>query len=100
MFLADQVQQVPRTIRQYDPVDLRVVLLDFVDRLGLPGTVANKIPPSAGKIKVMDADQVSLLQDSVNAVRGLSVILPVLAFGFLGLAVFLARGNRRRMMMS
>src|SRR3954452_12343667 len=80
-------------------LDLRVVLVDLVERLGLPSTVSDKIPAGAGKIKIMSSEQVGLLQSSVNAVRGLSVVLPVLAFGLLGLAVFLAAGRRRHTMM-
>jgi hypothetical protein len=76
-------------------LDLRVVLLDLVKRLGLPGTLTSKIPPGAARIKVMSADQVTTLQNGASAVKGLAIVLPALALILLGLAVYLARGRRR-----
>src|SRR3954451_4274447 len=76
-------------------LDLRVIVLDLAQRLGLPATVVNRIPSGAAKVKIMDGNQVGALQDSVNAVRGLGVVLPLLSFFLLGLAVFLS-GPRRR----
>ena len=80
-------------------LDLRVVLVDLAERLGLSPTLVDRIPPSAGKIKIMSSENVSLLQDSVNAVRGLSVALPAVAFAMLALAVWLSTGRRRRTLM-
>jgi hypothetical protein len=76
-------------------LDLRVILLDLVKRLGLPGTLAGKIPSGAGRIKIMSADQVKTLQNGASAVSGLALVLPALALGLLALAVYLARGRRR-----
>jgi hypothetical protein len=76
-------------------LDLRVVLLDLVRRLGLPGTLAGKIPPSAGRIKVMSGNQIQTLQNGASAVNGLSLVLPALSLLCLALAVYLARGRRR-----
>ncbi|HEU4974890.1 MAG TPA: hypothetical protein VFT50_07335 [Baekduia sp.] len=80
-------------------LDLRVLVLDLVQRLGLPGKLASKVPPTAGKIKILDSDQVSTLQNAVSAVRGLSLVLPILALGMLAAAVALARGRRRTILM-
>lgn len=77
-------------------LDLRVVLLDLVARLGLPGSLAQRIPVGAGRIRIMSGNQVTALQDGAKLVRGLSVVLPVLALGSLALAVWLARGRRRQ----
>lgn len=77
-------------------LDLRVIVLDLVERLGLPSSLAGKIPPDAGAIKIMSADQVDTAKTAVTTLRSLAVVLPVLALLSLGLAVFLARGRRRR----
>jgi hypothetical protein len=77
-------------------LDLRVILLDLVERLGLPASLANKIPPDAGAVKIMSADQVETAKTGVTTLRSLAIVLPVLALLTLGLAVFLARGRRRR----
>ena len=76
-------------------LDLRVVLLDLVKRLGLPGTLVGKIPESAGRVKIMSGNQVQSLQNAASAVSGLSLLLPALSLLSLALAVYLARGRRR-----
>ena len=80
-------------------LDLRTVMLDLVQRLGLPNAVADRIPPEAGRFEVVSADELSTAQNTVSAVRGLAVVLPVLAIGLLMLAVALAAGRRRRTML-
>ena len=79
-------------------LDVRAVLVDLVRRLGGSGKLVGKIPPDAGRIKIMSADQVSGLQNSVSAVRGLSAVLPFLAVALFALAVFLSPGRRRRVL--
>ena len=76
-------------------LDLRVIVLDIVRRLGLPASVVGKIPPGTGRIKILTGDQVSSVQNLVSALRSFAVVLPALALGLLALAVFLARGRRR-----
>lgn len=76
-------------------LDLRVLVLDLVQRLGLPGRLARQLPPDAGRIQILESDQVSVLQDAVSILRGLALVLPILSLGLLGLAVYLARGRRR-----
>jgi hypothetical protein len=77
-------------------LNLRVVLSDLIRRLGLPNGIANRLPPSAGTLTIMNADQVSTAQNGVTTLRSLAVVLPALAIAFLALAVALARGRRRR----
>ena len=52
--------------------------------LGLPGTLAGKIPESAGKIRVMSADQVETTSRRSPAAEEPGVVLPFLALGSLG----------------
>jgi hypothetical protein len=77
-------------------LDLRVLVLDLVQRLGLPGKLAAKIPPSAGKIKILDSSQISAVQDGASFLKGLALVLPILSLGMFALAVGLARGRRRQ----
>lgn len=77
-------------------LDLRVVLSDLVGQLGLPGTVVARIPEGAGRITILDADEVATLQDVASALDGLAWLLPLLMVTTLALAVWLARGSRRR----
>jgi hypothetical protein len=77
-------------------LNLRAILVELVDRLGLPRALADKIPASAGRITIMSSNQVGTLQNGVQALKGLALVLPILAIGLLALAVYLAHGRRRR----
>lgn len=69
----------------------------IVDRLGtqLGIDVADKVPPEAAEIQLLESDQLSTAQDAVNALKGLSLILPLITLALYALAVYLARGWRR-----
>ncbi|MCW2952221.1 MAG: hypothetical protein JWQ48_1391 [Conexibacter sp.] len=81
-------------------LDLRVLLVDLVQRLGLPGTVAGRIPPGAARIKIVSADQLTVVQDGADALRGLAVVLPVAVVALFALAAFLAQARRRRTLLT
>lgn len=69
----------------------------IVDRLGaqLGVDVADKLPPEAAQIQLIESDQLSSAQSAVKALKGLSLILPLLTLALYALAVYLARGWRR-----
>lgn len=77
-------------------LDLRALVVELTRQLGLPQSLAAKIPPSAGKIKIMSADQIGTVQDGASALRGLAIALPLIALALFALAVYLATGRRRR----
>ncbi|HWI22932.1 MAG TPA: hypothetical protein VNT22_10010 [Baekduia sp.] len=79
-------------------IDLRPIVLQVVQRLGLPGSVTDRIPPSAGALRVMDSDQVESVGTLVRTLRVLAFILPVLVIGLFALAIYLARGRRRKVL--
>ncbi len=77
-----------------------VVALDLgpiVDRIGtqLGIDVADKLPPDVGRIQLLESDQLSTAQEVVKALKGLSLILPLIALALYALAAYLARGWRR-----
>ena len=77
-------------------LDLRVLLVNLVRRLGLPGRLVGEIPPGAGRIKILRSDQVTTVQNGASALKGLSLVLPALALALLALAVWLSHARRRR----
>jgi hypothetical protein len=79
-------------------LNLRVVMLDIARQLGASGRLIGRVPPSAGRITVLRADEVETLQNSVSAVRGLSAALPGIAIALFALAVFLSPKRRRTLM--
>ena len=54
------------------------------------------LPPTNGQLVILRADQLSTAQDIANVVKGLAIVLPGIAFLLFALAVYLARGRRRR----
>jgi hypothetical protein len=77
-------------------LDLRPIVVQLTERLGLPNSLVDKIPPTAGAIKIMSGNQVSTLQNGANALRGLAIVLPLVAFAMFAVAVYLAQGRRRK----
>ena len=69
----------------------------IVDRLGtqLGVEVGDRLPPGVARIRLLESDQLSAVQDIVKALKGLSLALPLIALVLYGLAVYLARGWRR-----
>ncbi len=57
---------------------------------------AGKIPPQASRIEVLRADELSFAQDMVNLLQELAIILPAAALALYAVAIYLARGWRRR----
>jgi hypothetical protein len=80
-------------------LDLSTVVKEVANRLGLPD-VSSKLPPSAAHLKVMKSDQIGFVQDAGNALKGLALALTILVPLLYALAILLARGFRRRTLMS
>ena len=77
--------------------DVTLDLGTIVERLGaqLGVDIADKLPADAAEIQLIESDQLSTAQDAVKALKGLSLILPLITLLLYGLAVYLARGWRR-----
>ncbi len=75
-------------------VDLRELIVQVADRLGLPGTLVDRIPADAGRIVVFESNQIDALQQAVRVVNLLSLYLFVLVAALYAAAVFLAVDRR------
>ena len=78
-----------------EPVTLDVG--DIVSQVGQEAglNVAAKIPPGAGEIEVIPADDLDSARTIVNLLESLALWLTIFALGLFALAVYLARGWRR-----
>jgi hypothetical protein len=76
-------------------INLRTLLIQVAQKLGLPGTRLQKLPPDTGQIVVMKSNQLDALQKTVKVINALSVFLLILVLAMYALAIFLARGARR-----
>ena len=74
-------------------------MADLAQRLGLPPGVADKLPASVANLKVVTSSQLGLVRNMAKALHALALWLTILVFALYTLAVFLARGHRRRTLM-
>src|SRR3954449_8566917 len=54
------------------------------------------LPPAAGQLVIMRSENLKTAQDVAGTVKGLAIVLPVIAIALFALAIYLARGRRRR----
>ena len=76
-------------------LDLRQIVGEAADRIGLGQEVADKIPADAGQIVILRSDQLDAAQTSFQLLKTLAWVLPLLTLVAFGFAVWLA-GERRR----
>ena len=74
-------------------LDLGTIVEEVGGQAGL--NVAGKLPPDAGQIEVIPADDLSGARQIVNLIEKLAVWLTLLALILFGVAIYLARGWRR-----
>lgn len=77
-------------------LDLRSLVAQLADQVGINGDLAEKLPPKAGKLEILRSNELGLAQDIATTIRGLAVLLTVLALALYALAIFLAGGWRRK----
>jgi hypothetical protein len=76
-------------------IDLKEILLNLAQNLGLSGERIKQLPPDAGVITLMTSDQLGTVQTLVRLVHKLSAWLLILVLALYALAIYLARGTRR-----
>lgn len=77
-------------------LDIRSVLVEVADRLGLPRSLVAKLPPNAGRITIASSHRVKQVKTAVKLVKGLQIVLPAIAFVLAAAAIWLSAGRRRR----
>jgi hypothetical protein len=79
-------------------LDLRPLIANLAREVGLGGKLSAKLPPDAGRLVILKADQLGAAQTAVRAIRAMSYFLGILVLALYALAVFLAGTGRRRTM--
>jgi hypothetical protein len=80
-------------------LNLAPIVADITTRLGLPD-LSSKLPPSAANLKILKSNQLKLVQDIGKALKGLALLLTIIVPLLYALAIWLARGYRRRTLMN
>jgi hypothetical protein len=76
-------------------LDLKSLLDQTADRVGVGGKAADKIPADAAQIVILKSDQLELAQDAVRLLKAAAIVLIALGLGLIALAIYLAKGWRR-----
>lgn len=80
-------------------LDLAALVDEIAARLGLP-EAGSKLPPSVAHLQILRSDQISAVQKGANALKGLALVLTILVPLLYALAIAIARGFRRRTLMT
>jgi hypothetical protein len=80
-------------------LNLAAIVADITNRLGLPD-LSSKLPPSVANLKILKSNQIKLVQDVGKALKGLALLLTIIVPLLYALAIWLARGFRRRTLMN
>jgi hypothetical protein len=77
--------------------DVNLDIGTIVGQLGAQAgvDVSGRIPPGVAEIEVLPNDKLSAAQKAMKALRGLAIVLTVVALGLFALAIYLAQGWRR-----
>ena len=81
-------------------LDLRPLIVQLGDRLAIVGRLAQQLPNDAGRIKVIEADQLQTAQDVTQFLKVLGMWLWVVPVLLWAAALALARGRRRAILRS
>jgi hypothetical protein len=77
-------------------LDLQPLVEQLADRIGLSQEqVEERLGPDAGRILIMESDQLGTVQTAVELIRKLSVWLAIAILVLFAVAVYLAEGRRR-----
>jgi hypothetical protein len=80
-------------------LNLRPLVDRLRQRTGLGGRLAQDLPPDAGQIVIMKGNELEAARKAVKVIRFLSYFLFFLVLALYALAVYLARGRRRKLLM-
>ncbi len=75
-------------------LDLRPLVIQLGERVAIVGDVAERLGPDAGKVEVMEADQLETAQDLTRILKFLGMWLWLLPVALWAAALWIARGRR------
>ncbi len=76
-------------------LDLREIIREAAERIGIGEQVADRLPADAGRIVLLRSDQLDTAQDGFQLLKTLAWLLPLLTFAAFGFAVWLASDRRK-----
>jgi hypothetical protein len=80
-------------------LNLRPLIDQLTQRLGFGQQLVAKLPPDAGQIVILKGNQLETARKSVKVIRVMSYFLAFLVLALYALAVYIARGRRRTVLL-
>ena len=75
-------------------LNLRPLVLQLADRIGLKKQLNQKLPPDVGQLEIADSKDLDTARTVTKLIEGLSWFFTFGSVAFFGLAVYLAKGRR------
>jgi hypothetical protein len=75
-------------------LNLRPLVLQLADRIGLKKQLNQKLPPDVGQLQVADSKQLDTARTVTKLIEGFAWFFTFGSVAFFGLAVYLAKGRR------
>jgi hypothetical protein len=75
-------------------LDLQPLVIQLGERVAIVGDVAERLGPDAGRVEVMEADQLETAQDLTRILKFLGMWLWLLPIALWAIALWIARGRR------
>ena len=75
-------------------LELRPLIIQVANQLGLGKDLANQLPPDVGNLKIISSDELGLAQTIAKLIRGVALITSLLALALFAGAIYLSRGYR------
>jgi hypothetical protein len=76
-------------------LDLHPIIIDIGDQVAVVGKLSQRLPPTAGRVVLIDESQLETAQTLTRILRSVANWMWLLALATAALAVWLARGRRR-----
>jgi Short C-terminal domain len=70
------------------------LVTNFAEQFGIGEDLAQKLPDDAGQIQILQSDELKTAQDVAIAVKGLALLLSILALACFAGAIYLSRDGR------
>lgn len=75
-------------------LNLGGLLTNLAEQVGIGESLAEKLPPDAAQIEILESDELKTAQDIAVAIKGLALLFSLLTFAAFAGAIYLARDER------
>jgi uncharacterized membrane protein len=75
-------------------LELRPLIVQVANDLGLGDRVVDRLPEDVGELEILKADQIETAQTIASLIKGIALVTALFTLALLGLAIYLRHGER------